>query len=182
MNEKKERKKTGLMLGVSAAVLAAAVLALLLPAQGSAPGMDGRQASAEQTVLSEESELYQTLFYNRCGHTVTRRMTAPVETYGKNLQEVEALYPDWQVTEFSPALVKMERQPDLFCPDHMVLMPNGAGYLCVFENKYGDALALVNELNIPVKNLPAAAQEEVTMGLGFSTAEEMEMWLESVES
>jgi len=182
MNEKKERKKTGLMLGVSAAVLAAAVLALLLPAQGSAPGMDGRQASAEQTVLSEESELYQTLFYNRCGHTVTRRMTAPVETYGKNLQEVEALYPDWQVTEFSPALVKMERQPDLFCPDHRVVMPDGAGYLCVYENKYGEAMSLVRELHIRLSDLPAAVQEECRHGVGFATAQEMEMWLEGVES
>ena len=30
--------------------------------------------------------------------------------------------------------------------------------------------------------LPAAAQEDVEMGLGFDTPEEMEMWLESVES
>ena len=76
----------------------------------------------------------------------------------------------------------MEQQISLFCPDHMVLMPDSAGMLCVFENKYGDALALVNELNIAVSSLPAAAQEDVEMGLGFDSPEEMEMWLESVES
>ena len=54
--------------------------------------------------------------------------------------------------------------------------------LCVFQNKYGDSLALLNELNIPVKDLPAAAQEDVAFGLGFATAEELDQWLESVES
>ena len=76
----------------------------------------------------------------------------------------------------------MEQHLQMYCPDHMVLMPDGAGMLCVFENKYGDALALVKELNIPLKSLPAAAQEDVQPGLGFSTPEELEMWLESVES
>ena len=76
----------------------------------------------------------------------------------------------------------MEQHLQMYCPDHMVLMPDGAGMLCVFENKYGDALSLVKELSIPLKSLPAAAQEDVEHGLGFSTPEEMEMWLESVES
>lgn len=141
-----------------------------------------KQVSTEQTVLSEESEVYQTLFYTRCGHTVTRRMTAPVEAYGKTLEEVSALYGDWQVTEFSPVLVKMEKQPEMFCPDHKVVMPDGAGYLCVYENKYGEAMALVRELQIRLSDLPAAVQEECRMGVGFSTAQEMEMWLEGVES
>jgi len=48
--------------------------------------------------------------------------------------------------------------------------------------KGGIVFSIKRELNIPVKSLPAAAQEEVQMGLGFSTPEEMEMWLESVES
>lgn len=165
-----------------ACILGAAILltaALTTPASVEAPSMD---ASAERITLSEQSELYQTLTYTRCEHTVTRRLTAPVELYGLDLDGVAALYPEWRITEFSPVLVKMERRPDLFCPDHMVLMPNGAGYLCVYENKYGDALVLVRELETTLSSLPAAAQEEARHGLGFSTPEELESWLESVES
>ena len=57
-----------------------------------------------------------------------------------------------------------------------------AGTLCIYENKYGDALALVSELSVAVSALPAAAQEEVQDGLGFSTLEELEAWLENMES
>ena len=165
---------------LGAAVLIASA-ALMTPASGEAPGMDA-QASAERVTLSEQSELYQTLTYTRCEHTVTRRLTAPVELYGLDMEGVAALYPEWRITEFSPVLVKMERRPDLFCPDHVVLMPDGAGYLCVYENKYGDAMVLVHELETMLASLPAAAQEEARNGVGFSTLEELEAWLESVES
>lgn len=167
------------------AALCLALGLLLTPRQSTAPGeLPPAQAadSAVGSVLSEGGELLQTLTYTRCAHSVTRRVPAPVELYGKTRQEVEALYPEWRVTEFSDKLVRMEQQPDLFCPDHIVVMPDGAGMLCVFENRYGDALMLTRELEIDCKTLPAAIREELEGGMGFSTAEELERWLESVES
>lgn len=166
--------------GAAAAVMAAAVL--MLPARGEAPAADDAQVSADRVTLSDTSQLYQTLTYTRCDHTVTRRVTAPVELYGRTLEETAALYAEWQVTEFSPAEMKMERRLDMFCPDHRVVMPDGAGYLCVYENKYGEAMALVRETQIRLSDLPAAVQEECRFGVGFATAQEMEMWLEGVES
>ena len=46
----------------------------------------------------------------------------------------------------------------------------------------GDALALVKELDLPLTALPAAGQEDVEQGMGFSTLEELEQWLENMES
>jgi len=163
--------------------LTAALALCLLPRSAADEAEPSSPADAVNEVrLSDRSELIQTLTYTRCEHSLKRRLTAPVELYGLPLADAEALYPSWRITEYGSGQIKMEQRLQMFCPDHMVLMPDGAGMLCVFENKYGDALALVSELNIPVKSLPAAAQEEVQMGLGFSTPEEMEMWLESVES
>lgn len=185
-SERNSLKRNTLLLILSAAVLVTiAAVTLLLPSGSTAPGeLPPAQAvdSADGAKVEEGCELLQTLSYTRCEHTVTRRVTAPVELYGKTLAEVEALYPEWQITEFGSKLIKMEQQPDLYCPDHMVLMPNGAGVLCVFENKYGDALMLVNELSLELSALPSSVQEELKQGLGFSTAEELEQWLESVES
>lgn len=177
----KEKTRRNTLLVLAAAVLAAVAAVLMLPSRAASPEAD-TQASADRVTVEEAAELLQTLSYTRCGHSVTRRLTAPVELYGQGLDETAALYPEWKITEFSPALVKMERELELFCPDHKVLLPDGAGYLCVFENKYGDALALVRELGIPVQNLPAAAREEVERGLGFDSSEELDAWLESVES
>ena len=179
-----KRSMLWMLLGVAALLVIAAVT-LLVPGGTTAPGeLPPAQAadSAGDVRVQEGCQLYQTLTYTRCEHVVTRRITAPVELLHKNRAEVEALYPEWRVTEFGPKLIKMEQKPDLYCPDHMVLMPGGGGMLCVFENKYGDALALVRELELPLSSLPAAEQETVEHGMGFATLEELEAWLESMES
>lgn len=184
--EKTPLKRNTLLLLLSAVVLLAiAAVTLLLPGSSTAPDeLPPAQAvdAADAVTVAEGCELMQTLTYTRCEHVVTRRVTAPVELYGKTLKEVEALYPEWRITEFAPTLIKMEQQPDIFCPDHVVLMPNGAGVLCVFENKYGDALALISELDLELGSLSSAVQEDLERGIGFSSMQELEQWLESVES
>lgn len=179
-----QRNMLWVFLGAAALMIIAAIT-LLLPSSSTAPAElpPARAAdSAGDVRVQEGCELYQTLTYTRCDHVVTRRVTAPVELLGKNRDDVAALYPEWRITQFGPKLIKMEQQPDLFCPDHKVLMPGGDGMLCVFENKYGDALALVKELDLPLTALPAAGQEDVEQGMGFSTLEELEQWLENMES
>jgi len=186
MNKTHSSKTNAAMWILSAvAALCLALGLMMIPGESAAPGElpDAQAAdSAVGGVLAEDSEMMQTLTYTRCTHTVTRRIPAPEELYGKTRQEVEALYPEWRVTEFSDKMVMMEQQPDLFCPAHIVVMPDGAGMLCVFQNRYGDALMLQRELGIDVKTLPAAIREELEGGMGFSTAEELEQWLESAES
>ena len=179
MNHEKQRKTNRILwLASLASVLAAGLISFSMPDDENL-----RPAgSGEETVLAEGAQLLETLHYTRCGHSVVRRTSAPAELQGMNLSQAEAMYPDWQVTEFAPALMKMERRMDLFCPDHRVVMPNGAGYLCVFENRYGDAYLLTRETDIFLRSLPAAAQEEAARGVGFSTAEELEAWLEGAES
>lgn len=179
MNKEIKRERLVMMASVLAIAVFAAALLWFGPRQD-VPAQDA--SGVENAVLEQGCELLQTLTYTRCSHVVTRRVTAPVEMIGQNLAGAEALYPDWKIVEFGAKLVKMERRMDLFCPDHLVLMPDGAGFLCVFENRYGDAMALVRELEVPVSTLPAAVQEEVERGAGFSTAEELELWLEGVES
>ena len=61
-------------------------------------------------------------------------------------------------------------------------MPDASGVLCIFENRYGDALALVRSLDTPLSSLPESLQEELRQGKGFDSVEELERWLENAES
>jgi len=165
------------------ALCALALGAALLLAPMQTQDTAASEASGDTPLaLSDRSEVLQTLTYSRCSHTVTRRFTAPVELYGQPLEGVQALYPQWKVTEFSAAMVKMEQHVDLFCPDHLVLMTNGEGRLCVFENTYGEALMLLEELDVMAADLPAAAREEAERGVGFAAMQEVEQWLEGAQS
>ncbi len=185
-NKPRKGRYSGVLMGIAAILLLAAAMLLVPTNPGIAPTptpTPANQAAAGNTLrVAEGCELLQTLSYTRCEHTITRRVAAPTELYGKTLAETGPLYEEWQITEFAPKEIRMSQQPDLYCPDHMVLMPNEIGILCVFQNKYGDALALVDELQTELGALPAAMQEEARRGIGFATLSELEQWLESAES
>ena len=80
------------------------------------------------------------------------------------------------------AEVVMEQTMALHCPQHVVLMPDESGMLCVFQNRYGDALALVKELDLLLTELPDNVQQAVRHGKGFDTIEALEKWLEGSDS
>jgi hypothetical protein len=189
-NEKPKRRfpSSALLMSLAAVVLIAATT-LLIPANPNQPEPTQAAEPADPAVgdnenirVAEGCELLQTLSFTRCEHTLTRRVAAPTELYGKSLAEVQALYDAWAISEFTAREIKMSQRPDLHCPDHMVLLPNEGGVLCVFQNKYGDALALVSELQTELAALPSSMQEEVRQGIGFPSLQELEQWLENAES
>jgi len=138
--------------------------------------------SDPQMTTAADCQLIQHMTYAPCGHELTRRQTIPQELAGKGRETVSAAYDAWQITSFASAEVVMEQTLPLYCPEHVVLLPDEGGMLCVFQNKYGDALALVKELDLLLTELPDDVQQLVRQGKGFSTIEELEKWLENADS
>ncbi len=138
--------------------------------------------SDPQMTTSLDCQLIQHMTYAPCGHDLTRRQTIPQELAGKGREDVSAAYDAWQITSFASAEVVMEQTLPLYCPEHVVLLPDEGGMLCIFQNKYGDALALVKEIDMLLTELPDDVQSIVREGKGFSTIEELEKWLESIDS
>lgn len=157
----------------------------LTPRSASAPQTEPEAAQAGGDAamrLNADCQVVQRMIYAPCGHEMTRRQTLPSELAGKTRADLETAYDLWQVTSFSPGEVTMERTLDLHCPEHYVLLPDESGMLCVFQNRYGDALALVKEMNVSLTELPDSYQEELRPGKGFDTLEMLTQWLESIES
>ena len=169
----------------SLTLLGMAVLLIvgLTPRSASAPEPDAAQAGGESSVtLSADCAVVQHITYAPCGHDLTRRQALPPELAGKTRADLEAAYDAWQVTSFSSTEVAMEQNLDMYCPEHMILMPDDSGMLCIFQNKYGDALALVEALDLPLTELPDSYQEEIRPGKGFSTQDDLAQWLEAADS
>lgn len=175
------------LLSGCALLMAMAVLLVvgLTPRTARAPEAEPPAAQARtdttQTLLAD-CELTQHIAYTPCGHSLTRRQILPEELAGRDMAALTDAYPDWQITSFSPTAVVMARQIGLHCPEHLVLKPDEGGLLCVFRNKYGDALALEKELNLPIGDMPDELQDKLRQGMGFDTLEALEKWLESAES
>lgn len=156
----------------------------LKPERAAAPGKEDSALTASDAAarLSAECEITQHVVFSPCGHEMTRRQRLPQELAGMTKDELAAKYSQWVITDFSPAQVRMERAIDLYCPEHVVLMPDESGQLCIFRNRYGDALALLRELSLPLSDFPDETQEQLRLGLGFEDEDALEKWLESVQS
>lgn len=175
-----------LVLGCVTLLAMAALLAVgLTPRRAAAPQAepDAAQVRSDSAVtLDAACQVVQHLTYTPCGHSLTRRLALPQELVGKGRAEAEAAYDPYRIVSFSADELVMEQTLDMYCPDHVVLMPDESGMLCVFENRYGDALALVHELSTPLSALPESYQEELLPGMGFDTLDALESWLEAMES
>ena len=174
---------TGLGTLGALAILLVVGLAPEKPAAPEPPPGDAAQVdSAAGETLLADCQVIQHMTYTPCGHALTRRQPLPPELVGKGRADVEASYDLWQITGFSAAELEMEQTLPIHCPEHQVLMPDASGLLCVFENRYGDALALTRALDTPLSSFPEEVQEELRSGKGFDSLEELERWLETAES
>lgn len=173
-------------ISILALLAVALIIAHFVTVRGNPVAEDGEQTAQVRSdaavTMNEGCAVVQQLTYARCGHSLTRRQTLPTELIGKARADAEAAYEPYRVTSFSSDEICMEQSLDMFCPEHLVLLPDESGMLCVFENRYGDALALVQETQVLLTSLPAAWQEDALPGIAFDTMEEIAQWIESAES
>lgn len=172
----KDRTRRLALTGAAALLLAALIGGTLWTGSGVSA------VSRSRETVEEGCALIQTLRFERCGHEVVRRVQADKEYKGCTLSQMQEAYAEWDITSFSPSEIEMSRSLPLYCPEHLVVMPDGAGVLGVYENKYGDGYALKTQLDIPLSDLPETLRESVHLGLGFGDAGEIESWLETLES
>lgn len=82
--------------------------------------------TATETVSVEEKVSYNASFalkkyYNECGHFKFNYAELPNEVINLTKAEVENLYPDWTVEEFSSNNVVLSQNLDNICDEHYVL-------------------------------------------------------------
>lgn len=131
--------------------------------------------AAEQPSLNAGAQVYQTMLFTRCGHSVSRRTDAAVAVQGASFEAVRSYYDVWTILEMTEEKVEMERQIGLFCPMHKVVSLTDSGQIVLAENRYGDGMAIL-------KIYDAAAPDEETRNLllagqGFDSEEMAEIWL-----
>ena len=169
---------TAMLLG-----LALLLIVALVPKGTVDDAPDAAQVRTDpQLRTSADCQIIQHMTYTPCGHELTRRQVIPAELVGQSREALAAAYDAWQITSFASAEVVMEQSLPLYCPEHVVLLPDESGMLCVFQNKYGDALALLKELDLLLTELPENVQTELRQGKGFDTIEDAEKWLEGADS
>ncbi|MBQ8536401.1 MAG: twin-arginine translocation signal domain-containing protein [Clostridia bacterium] len=137
LNGQRQITRRQFLAGAAALVAVAAVAVVgLSPREAEAPSTPpeiSQVGSVSQDTVAQGCQLVQTLRYTPCDHEVTRRLEAPTELIGKGRGDVEAAYDQWRVTSFAAQEITMEQQLDIYCAQHMVLMPDETGVLGILK-------------------------------------------------
>ena len=170
---------------VTAAVLAAALL--LWPRDAEAPVREKAEelptppaasVAGEGQKIEKDCQIIQTMAFSRCGHSVTRRVSAPDSLVGEDFEKALEYYDAWSVESFSTENVTMRREIDLFCPMHAVLSVNDAGEAVLTKNVYGDGMAVEKTYALTLSDFETEDKQALLRGIGFDSREEAEAWLE----
>ncbi len=170
---------------VTAAVIAAALL--LLPREAQAPVQEKAEdlptppaasVAGDGQRMEKDCQIIQTMAFSRCGHSVTRRVSAPESLISADFGAVREYYGEWSVESFSPEAVSMRREIDLYCPAHAVLSVSDAGEAVLTRNVYGDGMAVEKTYALTVSDLSPEDRRALLRGIGFDSREEAEAWVE----
>ncbi len=170
---------------VTAAAIAAALL--LWPRQAEAPVQEKAEelptppaasVTGEGQRMEKDCQIIQTMAFSRCGHSVTRRVSAPEALAGEGFEAARAYYDAWSIESFSPENVTMQREIDLFCPMHAVLSVNDAGEAVLTKNVYGDGMAVEKTYALTLADFEPEDRQALLRGIGFDSREEAEKWME----
>ena len=128
----------------------------------------------EETVSPSAKVLWR--YHMACGHVVEREDAQPA--IGKTQAELEAAYGPGSVVSFAADAVVLELESAAYCPDHYVLkLEDGA----LTVRKTGDDLQEEILLNLDV-TLPPDAAAECEKGLCFDSLEDINVYLEGLDS
>ena len=80
----------------------------------------------EETVSTDEKVSYNASFalkkyYNECGHFKFNYSELPKEIINLTKTEVESMYPEWDIEEFSSNNIVLSQNLDQICDEHYVL-------------------------------------------------------------
>lgn len=162
-------------------------LAIGLSAGYGASHMPQEEASVAAGSIGEacilpDTRLRMEVRYTECGHTEYRSLDKP-EWIGKTRAELIALSPGDSIAVFSTNEVCLVRVVNACCSGHLQLKTDGNGQLCVYRT---DTATLRDELilTLParVADMDAIAREDLKSGLAFDSLEEINQYLESMES
>ena len=117
-----------------------------------------------------------------CGHTLAQEKTGG-ELVGYTPEDIMAAWPDARVMELNHQIAKIERELTSYCPDHYVLFSDGVGGLSISKTMDTDwTKEEVQNLNYDASELPHDVLELLEDGQVFDSLEEINAYLEDVES
>lgn len=137
-------------------------------------------ASSKEVTVSPNAEVVLTQHYQKCGHTITKRETAPREIVNLSRDKVQEYYKDWNIDEFSSNEIKLSRNNKGICDEHYVIRESD-GYISIsVKNDIGEYI-FKGLTDIPIQYLTEDDILKLEKGIEVVGRENLNKFLEDFE-
>ena len=120
-------------------------------------------ASLEEKI-SYDANLIFKKYYNECGHCKLNSVELPKEFVNLTKKEIEEIYPDWNIEEFSSKNLVIAQNIDKICDDHYVLKL-GKENIEIYKMVEAEDFKLLTETNISKEYLTDSDIKELEEGI-----------------
>lgn len=136
--------------------------------------------SSNDIIVSPNAEVILTEYYQRCGHTKTRRQDAPREIINLNKDKVQDYYKGWNLDEFSSSEIKLSRKCSGICDEHYIIRESN-GYISIsVKNDIGEYI-FKGLTDISVQYLAEEDLAKLDQGIEVVGRENLNKFLEDFE-
>ena len=137
------------------------------------------------TSVAEEKTTPNTLFvfntyHKECEHITTEKEDVPEKLVNKTKRELEEIYEDWHLQEFSATEVSFLKEIPGICNEHFIIRDNN-GYVYVYVIDLNEKEKLYQITEIVTSYLPQTDQTSLKEGIKVIGREKLNATLEDYE-
>lgn len=139
-------------------------------------------AGVDDVKITEETRVQWDYFYEKCAHHVYVHCQADEDMVGLSFTQFQKQYPEIQIVEFDPHELVLKKTFECYCPNHFILTKY-KNELAIYTTKLGsNKQEMYMRVPIAFDDLESHAQEVLSVGKVFSELEDVENYLEDIET
>lgn len=139
-----------------------------------------KQANANEEKVSPNAKLITNIYYNECGHTIKRTNIIEDKYINLTEEELQEEFSDWEITEFTPEEIIMNKSEDGICNEHYMVREKD-GYVAVYSLDKNEKETLKETTEIATGFLTITDLARLQGGIKLYGRENLNSLLEDLE-
>lgn len=135
----------------------------------------------QEEKISPNAKVIITHFYKKCGHEIITEKEVDKEIVNLNKKELEELYEDYEIENFSELQISLYKEEEGFCDEHYYIGED-RGMICIYKLNQDGEEELYESTNILIDYFPEEEKKEIKEKKEIIGKEELYSILENFES
>lgn len=120
-------------------------------------------------------------YYPICGHTLEKTVIVPQQAVNMNRTELQNLYSEWEITDFSSVKVTLQREVEGLCPAHFII-GSLDGFVAIYTYNENGEKVLKEKTDISLATLTPEDQSSIESGIIADTEDDLIQKLEGLSN